>query len=368
MFIESLRLKNFRNYSDETFSFSNGINVLTGSNAQGKTNVAEAIFLLCTGYSPRVTRDKQVVKYGEERAVVTGKAMSDYGSVKVEIEFNKSDKKRIRINDLDVLRLGELLGNMHSIFFNPGELKLVQESPEDRRRFLNIALSQMSKTYFYALNRYNKILIQRNNLLKNKDISLIKETLPIWDEQLSKTAAKIIKQRNDFIKALAPYAEESHAKISDGKEKLIIDSERGYNGDEDEIASSLFEALKSSMERDIRLGFTNVGPHRDDIKIHLNDVDVKTYGSQGQQRTVALAIKLAEAKVFLERFKENPILILDDVLSELDKKRQRRLMKEIDGIQTILTCTNIDSGVLKNIPYRKILIENGKLKKSVDKC
>ena len=306
MKIKSLKLKNFRNYTDETFSFSDGINVLSGENAQGKTNAAEAIFFLCTGYSPRANRDKLVVKFGADSGEITGVADSGYGEVSVKIVFSQTDNKRMFVNGIEVLRISELLGNIHSVFFNPAELKLVQESPEDRRRFMNISLSQMSKSYFRALQNYNKILAQRNNLLKDKDISLIRETLPVWDAQLTK-----------------------HAFLSDGREKLDIKTESGYYGEEDEIAYALGEDLKTGFERDLRLGFTGIGPHRDDIKFTLNSEDARVFGSQGQQRTIALSLKLAEAETFKSRFGEYPVLILDDVLSELDKKRQRQLIDAV---------------------------------------
>lgn len=363
MFIGKLHLKNFRNYIEEEITFSNGINILTGSNAQGKTNCAEAIFFLCTGYSPRANRDKLLVRHGEDSAYILGQATGRYGDVSVKIEFNKNDKKNIFINQLQVLRVGELMGNINSVFFNPQELKLVQESPEDRRRFMNISLSQMSKSYFYALQRYNKILSQRNNLLKDPDKDLIKQTLPIWDEQLSKQAGKIIKARNQFLKEIAPVASEKHALLSDNKEVLEMKTESGYYGSEEEIAFALFEDLKVGLERDMRLGFTTIGPHRDDIKFTLNGDDVRVFGSQGQQRTVALSLKLAEAEIFYNKFGEYPILILDDVLSELDKKRQRKLISAVSNMQTIFTATHLDRQVFKNLDINKIVIEKGKVKK-----
>ena len=363
MFIGKLHLKNFRNYLEEEITFSNGINILTGSNAQGKTNCAEAIFFLCTGYSPRANKDKLLVRHGEERAEITGLATGRYGDVSVRIEFNKNDKKSIFVNQMQVLRVGELLGNINSVFFNPQELKLVQESPEDRRRFMNISLSQMSKNYFYALQRYNKILAQRNNLLKDPDKYLIKQTLPIWDEQLSKQASKIIKARNDFLTEIAPIASEKHALLSDNKEVLEMKTESGYYGSEEDIAYALFEDLKVGLEKDMRLGFTNVGPHRDDIKFTLNGDDVRVFGSQGQQRTVALSLKLAETEIFYNKFGEYPILILDDVLSELDKKRQRKLISAVSNMQTIFTTTHLDRQVFKNMDINKIVIEKGKVKK-----
>ncbi len=362
MFISNLTLNNFRNYEKEDFTFTDGLNILTGSNAQGKTNAGEAIFFLCTGYSPRANRDKLVIKNGQESAKIEGVAKTLYGQVSVGINFYKNDNKEIFINGMKVLRIGELLGNIHSVFFNPSELKLVQESPEDRRRFMNISLSQKSKGYFYALQRYNKILSQRNNLLKEPQVSIIKETLPIWDEQLTKEAGKIIKARNDFLTELAPIAEEKHAVLSGGKEILKMKTESGYYGSAEEIAYALKEDLKTGLERDIRLGFTSIGPHRDDIKFSLSDMDVRVYGSQGQQRSVALSLKLAEAESFYNHFGEYPIMILDDVLSELDKPRQRKLMSLVEKMQTIFTATHLDRTVIKNKNFRHIIIEKGKIK------
>ncbi len=363
MHITQLKLKNFRNYEEEYFEFTNGINILSGSNAQGKTNAAEAIFFLCTAYSPRANKDKLVIRNGSDTAEIFGVAKSNYGDVSVKIDFNKNDKKSIYVNGIEVLRVGELLGNIHSVFFNPSELKLVQETPEDRRRFLNVSLSQMSKNYFYALQRYNKILSQRNNLLKEPNRDIIRETLPVWDEQLSKQAGKIIRSRNAFLAEISPLVEEKHAFLSDGKEKLEMKTESGYYGEEDEIAYALYSDLKTSLEKDMRLGFTTLGPHRDDIKFTLNGLDARIYGSQGQQRTVALALKLAETETFKNRFGEYPILILDDVLSELDKKRQRKLISGVEHLQAIFTATGFDRTVFKDRTVNKIAIENGKIKR-----
>ena len=362
MKIKSLYLKNFRNYSEEKFEFSGGVNVLSGENAQGKTNAAEAVFFLCTGYSPRANRDKLVVKNGEETAEVYGVAESCYGEVSVKIVFSRTDNKRMFVNGMEVLRISELLGNIHSVFFNPSELKLVQESPEDRRRFMNISLSQMSKPYFRALQNYNKILAQRNNLLKDKDISLIRETLPVWDTGLAKYAAVIIKARNGFLAEISPIAQEKHAFLSGGKEVLELKTESGYFGEEEEIAYALKEDLKTGLERDLRLGFTGIGPHRDDIKFTLNGEDVRVFGSQGQQRTVALSLKLAEAETFKMRFGEYPVLILDDVLSELDKSRQQKLVAAVKDIQTIFTATALPRSILKGEKYRHTVIKCGAIK------
>ena len=364
MLIKNLTLKNFRNYADEKIEFSGGVNILSGENAQGKTNAAEAVFFLCTGYSPRANRDKLVVKFGEECGEITGVADSVYGEITVRIVFYVGDNKRMFVNGMEVLRVGELLGNIHSVFFNPAELKLVQESPEDRRRFMNISLSQMSKSYFRALQSYNKILAQRNNLLKDKDVGLIRETLPVWDAQLAKFAAVIIKARNSFLAELAPIAEEKHAALSGGREKLTMKTESGYYGSEEEIAYALAEDLKTGFERDLRLGFTGIGPHRDDIKFTLNGEDARVFGSQGQQRTVALSLKLAETETFKTRFGEYPVLILDDVLSELDRSRQQKLVAAVKDVQTIFTATAVPRAIFKGVPYRHITIKGGAIKSS----
>ncbi len=362
MYIKTLSLKNFRSYAEETVTFTDGINVLMGANAQGKTNCAEAIFFLCTGYSPRAGKDKLVIKNGEECAEISGTAKSLYGDVSVRINFNLNDKKSIHVNGIEVLKIGEILGNINSVFFNPAELKLVQESPEDRRRFLNVSLSQMSKNYFYALQRYNKILSQRNTLLKDPDTYIIRETLPIWDEQLSKYAGKIIKARNDFLKEIAPIAKDKHLLLSDGKEVLDMKTESGYYGTEEEIAFAIKEDLKTGLERDMRLGYTGIGPHRDDIKFVLNNTDARIYGSQGQQRTVALSLKLAETEIFFNRFGEYPILILDDVLSELDKTRQKKLVSAVEHLQTIFTATGIDRTIFRGKVINKLTVDGGKIK------
>lgn len=363
MVILSLSLKNFRNFTDEKVEFSNNINLICGKNAQGKTNLAEAIFLLCTGYSTRASKDKYLIRDGQDKAEISGVADSVYGKVTVKIEINKNDKKRIFINGMEVHKIGELMGNINSVFFNPQELKLVQESPEDRRRFMNVSLSQMSKNYFYALQRYNKILAERNKLLKEEQESVIRQTLPIWDVQFAKQASIIIKARNEFLKILSPYAQEKHALLSNGKEILTMQTESGYYGTNEEIEYALVEDLKTSIFKDIRLGFTTIGPHRDDIKFSLNGKDARHFASQGQQRTIALALKLAETEIFKDKFNEYPILILDDVLSELDTARQRKLIFATKDIQTIFTATAGYPSLFKNSNYVKTVIENGKVKK-----
>ncbi len=361
MKIERLQLNKYRNYESESLEFFDGVNMLVGKNAQGKTNIVEAVFYLCTGYSSRVAKEKQLIKEGEEKAKITGFARSKYGAIKVEIEFNKFDKKTVRINDVSTLKIGELMENMYAVLFNPNELKLVKESPEDRRRFMNISLCQMYKSYFYALNRYNKILEQRNALLKNPNADEVRKTLCIWDEQLSAQAAIIIDKRNKYIEQLTPYANEVH-KLLSGGEDLKISGENGYFGTVDEIKTQVYYALQHATEKDVRFGYTTIGPHRDDLKITLNGMDVRIYGSQGQQRTAALSIKIAETEIFKEKFGEYPILILDDVFSELDRERKKALIKAVSKMQTLITSTTDERALFKSLPYKRIVIENGAVK------
>ena len=359
MYIEKLVLKNYRNYAYETFEFSKGVNIVSGLNAQGKTNAAEAIFFLCTGYSPRAGKDKQVVKYDADQAVISASAHSRYGSVSAKIVFDKKDGKKIFVNEMPVAKTGELLGNINAVMFDPQQLKLVQESPEDRRRFMDIALSEVSRKYFYALLKYRKILQQRNGLLKEQDVGLIYETLPVWDEQLCSVAAEIIAARNDFLTDLKPFAASAHYEITGGAEKLDVCADQKFEGDERDIKESLKNKLSECIDKDIELGYTSIGPHRDDIKIKIHDADARVFASQGQQRTAALSLKLGELRILEKRFGEYPVFILDDAMSELDRTRQERLLCMLDGIQTIFTCTDAENFIRKGA--KVFVVKNGSI-------
>ena len=360
MRIKNLKLKNFRNYADETVNFSDGLNVLFGRNAQGKTNCAEAVFYLCTGTSPRARRDKQLIRHGEECAEISALAEGRYGDVEISAKIYENSRE-VRINGNKITKNADILGNIYSVFFSPHELRLIQDGPDERRRFLNVSISQLSKPYYVALMRYNKILEQRNNLLKNRDISMVYDTLPVWDEQLCKYAATIASKRAEFCSKLSPIAERIHSELCDGAEKLEVSPEKKYKGDEKQLSERLFAELSANYERDIRLGFTASGPHRDDLDIVINGEDAKAFASQGQTRTAALSIKLAEVEIFKETAGEYPVLILDDVMSELDLPRRKKLAERTQGLQTILTCTHAER-VLYGKQTSRIRIENGKVK------
>lgn len=360
MHIKNLKLKNFRNYADEQVTFDEGLNVLFGRNAQGKTNCAEAVFYLCTGVSPRCRRDKQLIRHGEEFAELTAQAEGKYGNIELYAKITETGRE-VRLNGSKITKNADVLGNIYGIFFSPHELRLIQDGPDERRRFLDISISQLSKPYFVALSRYKKILEQRNTLLKNKDISLIYETLPVWDEQLSKYAGIVAFRRTEFINMLAPIAKNIHSHLTDGEEELCLSLDKKYKGDENELAERLFNELSANYERDIRLGFTASGPHRDDMDILIDGQDAKSFASQGQTRTAALSLKLAEVEIFKELSGEYPVLILDDVMSELDLPRRKKLVGYTQGVQTILTCTHAER-VLYGKVASKIKIEGGKIR------
>lgn len=360
MRIKNLILKNFRNYENESVSFTEGLNVVFGRNAQGKTNCAEAVFYLCTGTSPRCRRDRQLIRHGAEYAELTAEAEGVYGSLEIYARINESSRE-IRVNGNRIVRSADILGNIFGVFFSPHELRLIQDGPDERRRFLNVSISQLSKPYYIALSRYNKILEQRNNLLKNRDVSLVYDTLPVWDEQLSEYAAAVAFKRAEFIGMLAPVAADIHSELTDGAERLEISPEKKYKGDEKQLAERLFAELSANYERDIRLGFTASGPHRDDLDILVNGTDAKAYASQGQTRTAALSVKLAEVEIFKRLSGEYPVLILDDVMSELDLPRRKKLAARTQDMQTILTCTHAER-VLYGKAANKIKIEGGRVK------
>ena len=340
----SAKVENFRNYSNETCYFSPRTNVLIGSNAQGKTNLVEAVYFCAIGKSPRTSNEKDLIMEGADHAKITLEFNVKAGRKKIEIIINRKGKKIVKINGVNVLKIADLVGYLKCVFFSPDELKLIKETPEDRRKFLNTDISQLSKMYFYNLIKYNKILNERNNLLKiSKDESRVKQTIDVWNEQLASVGAYIVRERLKYVEKLKEYIVKIHKFLTNDAEKLDIFYADYDTFDIDKIKDILKKQLENSFEKDFRLGYTNVGPHRDDLKFYINDKEVKVFGSQGQQRTVALSIKLAEVEIFKQVAGEYPILLLDDVLSELDNDRKNNLLKLISDYQTIITTTEINS-------------------------
>jgi DNA replication and repair protein RecF len=359
MHIKSITVKNFRNYVDRTIEPNERLNVLVGQNAQGKTNLVEAVFLCCVARSPRAETDKELIRWGCDEARVKIVVARREGDSTIEIVLSRFAKKQIKVNGILLLRAGELMGTLNAIFFSPDEIRVIRQAPADRRRFMDIDLSQSDKNYFYSLSRYNKILQQRNNLLKNtKESETLLSTLPIWDSQLIKEGVSIITKRKEFIDRLKGFANEAHGRLTRGAENLQISYQTSIKGDTPvELAAAFDAALTANYERDYRFGHTGAGPHRDDVKIAAGGVDIRTYGSNGQQRTAALSLKLAELKLFEDMLGEYPILLLDDVLSELDEDRQRQLFKEIAPVQTLITTTRFDPALAKDIETTIFQIE-----------
>ena len=356
MQIKRVQLKNFRNHASTVAELSPGINVIIGDNAQGKTNLLEAIYFTCVGRGFRSPRDREAIRFGQNFAKVSTTAEKSFGEISVEITLSTAPGrtgKQVMINQVPIAKMGELMGSVTCVFFNPDELRLVKESPADRRRFMDIDISQMNKVYFYNLLRYNKILKQRNALLKGmspKPTADELSALDIWDEQLSAYADQIMKQRTAFCGDLQSLAPQIHAELAEG-ETLSVEYECS--------TWNILEKLKVAREKDLQLRTTTVGPHRDDILLKLDGKDVRLFASQGQQRSVALSLKIAELKIFERATGEKPILLLDDVLSELDAHRQARLFKLIDGWQCIITATAFDKSLA---PTAKIFkIKDGKL-------
>ena len=342
MQIKNIKIKNFRNYKELDLSIGDGVNVFLGKNAQGKTNLLETIYFCGIGKSFRQVRDKEVIKWGEEFAKIEIQIEKKYRKSAIELIFNSESKKSIKIDGISIKRTGEILGELPIVFFSPDELKLIKDSPEERRKFMNIDISQTNKRYFYLLGRYEKILANRNKLLKTtKDIEILRNMIDIWDRSLVEIAEKISNEREKFVKEIAPFAEMAHSYISNGKERLVI-KYKGYNPGKNDFKEYMLKNLQKNLEKDFKLGYTTIGPHRDDIDIYLNDIEVKSFGSQGQQRTVALSLKLAELEIIREKTGEYPILLLDDVFSELDLERRKRLLKFTMRTQTFITCTDFD--------------------------
>ena len=359
MKINRLTLKNFRTYESQIIDFDSGLNVIVGKNAQGKTNILEAIFFAVIGKSFRTSKEKEVISWGKNSSYVKGEFSRSYRDTIIELVFSDKTKKTVKVDKIPLHRIGELLGQVNAIFFSPDELKLIKDSPEERRRFMNIDISQTDKRYFYLLGRYEKVLANRNKLLKtSQDKETLKKTIDICDRALCDIAKKIAKARIEFLKELAPFASLAHGYISGGEEKLEI-KYNGFSEDIEEYESLMLKALQKNLDKDFKLGYTSVGPHRDDIDIYIDGVEVKNFGSQGQQRTVALSMKLAELEIIKNRVGEYPILLLDDVFSELDAFRRQRLLKFTSKTQTILTTTDFENN---NIRAKILKIEKGRVK------
>lgn len=355
MILKSVALSHFRNYDDLYMEFDKGTNILYGDNAQGKTNVLESIYVSGTTKSHKGSKDRELIQFGQEEShirTVVEKGGLDY---QIDMHLKKNKSKGIAINRVPIKKASELFGILNIVFFSPEDLNIIKNGPSERRRFLDVELCQLDKIYLYNLTKYNKILNQRNRLLK--DINFrpeLLDTLAVWDMQLIEYGRKIIRTRKEFVQELNEIVYEIHKNISGNKEELILKYEPDVSEEELEVE------LNRCREKDLKFGQTSTGPHRDDLCFLIHDIDVRKFGSQGQQRSCALSLKLSEIELVKKSIKETPVLILDDVLSELDSNRQNFLLNSIHDIQTLITCTGLDEFVRNRFEINKIFkVVNG---------
>ncbi|MCR5754621.1 MAG: DNA replication/repair protein RecF [Acetatifactor sp.] len=340
MIIKSIELADYRNYESLQMKFSDGTNILYGDNAQGKTNILEAIYVSATTKSHKGSKDKEIVNFNKEEAHIRTYIEKEGIETRVDMHLRKSKSKGIAIDGQKIKKAADLLGLCNVVFFSPEDLAIIKNGPAERRRFVDMELCQLDNFYLYNLNHYNKIVNQRNKLLKDMYFHPdLKETLNIWDMQLVSYGTKIIERRRLFVEQLNEIIFDIHKKLSGEKEELVIHYEP-------DVEIEDFESkMKMAQDKDIKSKMTSVGPHRDDFSFYINGLDIRKYGSQGQQRTAALSLKLSEIELVKKITKDNPILLLDDVLSELDSNRQNYLLSSIGNIQTIITCTGLEEFV-----------------------
>ncbi len=350
MIIKSIELADYRNYDCLSLQFDRGTNILYGDNAQGKTNILEAIFVAATTKSHRGAKDKEIVAFGKEEAHIRTYLEKEGVETRVDMHLRKNKSKGIAIDGQKIKKAADLMGLCNVVFFSPEDLGIIKNGPAERRRFVDMELCQLDSFYLYNLNHYNRIVNQRNKLLKDMYMNpALKETLSIWDMQLASFGSKIIQRRKLFEEQLNEIIYGIHRKLSGDKEELVIHYEPDV-GPED-----FKEKLRAAQERDIRAKMTSVGPHRDDFSFIVGDIDIRRFGSQGQQRTAALSLKLSEIELVKHITKDMPILLLDDVLSELDSNRQNYLLNSIGDIQTIITCTGLEEFVNHRFEINKVI-------------
>ncbi|MCD8022869.1 MAG: DNA replication/repair protein RecF [Lachnospiraceae bacterium] len=349
MVVESLKLDHFRNYDGLELTFDEGTNLFYGDNAQGKTNILEAVYLCGTTRSHRGSRDRDMIQFSLEEAHIRMQIRKRENPYRIDMHQKTAKSTAIAINGTPVRKASELVGLGSFIFFSPEDLNIIKNGPSERRRFLDMELCQLDKVYLYNLSNYNKVLAQRGRLLKDYEFSHDADSvLDVLDLQLAQFGTVVIRLRRAFSKRLAGLVGVIHGNLSGGRETL----ELKYENDVEEDA--FLDRLSLNRERDIRTKMTNAGPHRDDLCFLVNGIDIRKFGSQGQQRTAALSLKLSEIEIVKQSTKDTPVLLLDDVLSELDGSRQKYLLDNIHSIQTMITCTGVDDFVNNNFQINKL--------------
>ena len=357
MYIQSLELKNYRNYDRLIIEFSSGTNILYGDNAQGKTNILEAVYLGATTKSHRGSKDKEIIRFGENESHIRIHLMKQDIGHQIDMHLKKSRTKGAAIDRIPIKRSSDLLGFVPVIFFSPEDLSIIKNGPSERRKFLDIELSQLEKMYLHQLSSYNRVMAQRNNLLKQLAYQReLLDTLDSWDLQLVKYGSEVIRYRQKFIEDLNEIIREIHKNLTGKKEKIVLKYDYSVNYDE------FLTVLQRKREIDLKYASTGAGPHRDDIEFLVNGIDIRKFGSQGRQRTAALSLKLAQIELVKRQTGETPILLLDDVLSELDSSRKNYLLDSIKDIQTLITCTGLEEFINSHLQIDKMFqVKSGKI-------
>lgn len=355
MFVNSLELSHYRNYNSLSITFNPGITILYGDNAQGKTNILEAVYLCATTKSHRGSKDKEIIQFGEEESHLRITLTKNDIGHKIDMHLRKNKSKGVAIDGQVIRKSGELFGIIHIIFFSPEDLGLIKNAPSERRKFMNLELCQLNKLYYHNYVNYNKALNQRNTLLKQIYFKPeLADTLDMWDDYLIEYGKGIIEEREQFIVRLNDIVKGIHSHLTGGREEIEIAYEKNVT------IEDYKNVMKNKRETDLKYQSTQTGPHRDDICFYINGVDVRRFGSQGQQRTAALSLKLAEIELVKAVIHDNPILLLDDVMSELDSSRKSYLLDSIKEIQTIVTCTGYDDFIKSRLNIDQIYkVTNG---------
>lgn len=349
MYVESIELYQYRNYESVKVDFSSGVNIFFGDNAQGKTNLLEAVYVSGTSKSHKGTKDKDLIQFEKEEAHIRLIFRKNDLSHRLDLHLKKRKTKGIAIDSVPIRRVNELFGMLHIVFFSPEDLYIIKNGPAERRKFLDLEMSQLDKGYYSLLVSYNKLITERNNLLKQIYYSpALRETLDAWDAQILEIGSHIIRKRESFVEKIDEMMREIHSNLTGGLEHMEVKYDRNVSPEEFALR------LQENRERDIRTGTTSVGPHRDDLGFVVNGTDIRKFGSQGQQRTAALSLKLSEIRLIEQLTEDKPILLLDDVLSELDHKRQNYLLDYIADIQTMISCTGLDEFVNSRISMDRI--------------
>lgn len=383
MFIKKLKLKNYRNYKEVEVIFDKNINIIYGNNAEGKTNLLESIYMCSTSKSHRNSKESEIINFNENEAHIKliFKKNNFEKDLSIDIQLNKEIKKGIAINEIKIDKVSDFLGTFNVVLFAPEDLNIIKDGPQVRRKFLDIEICQSDKIYVNSISNYNKVLNQRNILLK--DISKEKgnnkndllSLLDIYDEQIVNYGIEIIEKRIKNIEKLAKIILEKHLQISDSKEKLIINYENDvlkewFNIKEnkpDTVKELYLGLIKENREKDIKNQYTNIGPHRDDIGFYIDRLDIRKFGSQGQKKTAAISLKLSELEIIKEKINDIPVLLLDDVFSELDETRQKLLVNNLKGIQTIITCTGIKKNIFDLLKPEKVFNVKNNIIKEIKK-